>query len=453
MSTFVPNRKSFGSKSNKSTTSRKGPVVSSRFLKPTISSTLKKRELNLMKGDDESKSLTETIGKTSTISRNRSPAPIKYLAKSPMKLTPKFVSKRESPAIKPKTPRILPKKMNKSIKENVIKPSPVKVPVPPKNSTRKLVYESKPIEGIDFKFEIPSNFAKKRDSKAAEKSDQENMNDVKFSDITNQNYDAISSTTPLRCITGKSSVVRSSISLLQSINGSGKSTPNITPYKMMRRSKENGKNGDQGITSLEEKIKQLEKQIYESKLIRPDDEDSDQNEFLDGISQIDVKEMIESNKKFSVKVSEPEQPKVKETIVEEIKSIKPKLDIEENVNFLELDNMLGQINNALKIGALPSKSSEQTKRFESITTTNLNSDKSSEGFRSPKARNSSAKSKTKSASKKGKVCRRRRSNRNKKTYENINLVQKNHGENDEWFKDNEVWTRSRKRRKLRETEY
>lgn len=341
MSAFVPNRKSFGSKSNKSTTSRKGPVVSSRFLKPTISSTLKKRELNLMKGDDESKSLTETIGKTSTISRNRSPAPIKFLAKSPMKLTPKFTNKRESPAIKPRIPRILPKKVNKSIKENVIKPSPVKLPVPPKNYTKKLTYESKPIEGIDFKFEIPSNFGKKRDIKADGKADQENTIDEKFADITNQNFDAISSTTPLRCITGKSSVVRSNISLLQSINGSGKSTPNITPYKMMRRSKENGKNGDQGITSLEEKIKQLEKQIYESKLIKPDDEDSDQNEFLDGISQIDVKEMIENNKKFSVKAVEPEQPKLKDTIVEEIKSIKPKLDIEENINFLELDNMLG----------------------------------------------------------------------------------------------------------------
>lgn len=100
------------------------------------------------------------------------------------------------------------------------------------------------------------------------------------------------------------------------------------------------------------------------------------------------------------------------------------------------------------------KLQEQTKKFESIATTNLNSDKSSEGFRSPKACNSSAKSKMKSASKKNKVCRRRRSNRNKKTYENIDLVKrKTYGGDDEWFKDNEVWTRSRKKRKLRETEY
>jgi hypothetical protein len=470
MSSVVPNRKSFGNKSNKSNkswSSKRGPTVSSRFLKPTISSTLKKRELNMMKGDDENKSLTETVGKTSTLSKHKSPALSKFLSKSPLKPISKFINRRMSPAVKPKVMRIPSKKINKSVKENVVKSPPTKIPSQPKNSSRKLNYDPKPIEGIDFKFEIPSILAKpsiltkKRDIKEAEKTDQESVKGIQFADITNQNFDAISTATPLRCITGKSSVVRSSnISLLQSINGSGKSTPNITPYKMMRRNKENDKNGDQGIDSLEEKIKQLERQIYDSKLIKPDDEESDQNEFLDGISQIDVKEIIESNIKKSAKTIEPEeQIKPKATIPEEIKLIKPKTDNEdsengENNEIKELEDILGQVYSTINLDEkLSRKLQDQAKKCESITTGLLNSVKNDDDMEPPELRNSSAKSNRKLATKKTKQIRRRRSNRNKKTYDHIDLLKKTHRRNDEWFKDNEVWTRSRKKRKFRETEY
>jgi hypothetical protein len=392
-----------------------------------------------MKGDDENKSLTETVGKTSTLSKHRSPGLSKLLSKSPVKPISKFINRRMSPAVKPKVIRIPSKK----------------------NSSRKLKYEPKPIEGIDFKFEIPSILTKKRDIKEAEKADQESVKGIQFADITNQNVDGISSATPLRCITGKSSAVRSSnISLLQSINGSGKSTPNITPYKMMRRNKENGKDGDQGIDWLEEKIKQLERQIYDSKLIKPDDEESDQNEFLDGISQIDVKEIIESNIKNSAKTIEPEeQSKLKETIPEQIKSIKPKTENEdsendENDEIKELEDILGQVYSTINLDEkLSRKLQDQAKKCESITTGLLNSVKIDDDMESPELRNSSAKSNKKLATKKTKQIRRRRSNRNKKTYDHIDLLKKTHRRNDEWFKDNEVWTRSRKKRKFRETEY
>lgn len=53
---------------------------------------------------------------------------------------------------------------------------------------------------IDCKFDIPLNFAKKRDLKAADKIDQlSNQESSKeFADISNQNLDVLSSTTPMR---------------------------------------------------------------------------------------------------------------------------------------------------------------------------------------------------------------------------------------------------------------
>ena len=101
------NRRSFGAKSTKSTSSKR--AITACFLKPTISSSLKRRQLALLNGEEEVVSLTETIGKSSWVSR-KSPAaskiPTKTLSKSPIKVVSRFkesfISKKASPAIKTK---------------------------------------------------------------------------------------------------------------------------------------------------------------------------------------------------------------------------------------------------------------------------------------------------------------------------------------------------------------
>lgn len=378
-----------------------------------------------MNGDEENESLTDTIGKTSTLSRKKSPA----IKRPPMKSPAKFISKwKENVTVKVSSPAIRPR-LQRSVKQAVKNDKDNSE----KNiSSRKLDYEVKPIEGIDFKFEIPENLGKKRDQKASEKGDQDSVKDSQkeFADITNQNIDALSSATPLRCITGKSSVVRSNISLLQSINGSGKSTPNITPYKMMRLNKENGKGGSQNITNLEKKIKELEEQILQSKMIRVDDEDeeAENNEFLDGMSQIDVSSMIKparekrSSPSKASERSQKSQKSVKkpETTEEPVQDIEASNDYEEPDEIKELENMIGQVFSTIQRDPKLSVSmQDKIKQYESVASDLLNSVKTQNSndpiMKSPLPRFSTSSRSKKSAQKrKNKPGRRRRSNRNKK---------------------------------------
>ena len=130
----------------------------------------------------------------------------------------------------------------------------------------------------------------------------------------NFTLDTISNGTGMRCPTigGKSSVASCNISLLQSVNGSGRSTPILTPYKMMRMTKENTANN---IDKLEFKILELEKQILKTKAASKDEED--QNEFLDGVSQIDASAMIKEN------LDHIQSLQPKEAIMEPAKTVEP----------------------------------------------------------------------------------------------------------------------------------
>jgi hypothetical protein len=425
MSSEPVNRKSFGTKSNKSNGSKKMNLTPRCFWKPTISSTLKRRQISAMNGDEENESLTDTIGKTSTMSKRKSPA----IKRPPMKSPAKFISKwKENITAKVPSPAIRPR-LQRSVKQavEILKEKPEK-----NTSSRKLDYEAKPIEGIDCKFEIPENLGKKRDQKASEKGDQDSLkgSQKEFADITNQNIDALSNATPLRCITGKSSVVRSSISLLQSINGSGKSTPNITPYKMMRMNKDNGKDGTQNITHLEKKIKELEEQILQSKMIKVDDEDeeAENNEFLDGMSQIDVSSMIKparEKRSSPSKASERSQRSQKsikkpEIIENQVQKNEESKDYEEPDEIKELENMIGQVFSTIqKDPKLSVSIQDKIKQYENVASDLLNSVKTQCSndpiMKSPLPRFSASSRSKKSAQKrKNKPGRRRRSNRNKK---------------------------------------
>jgi len=444
----VPNRRSFGNKSTKSTSSKR--AVSRCFWMPTISSQLKIRQQSLLKGEDgEVESLTDTVGKTSTVSRYKSPAASKVIPKSPMKPVSRFkenvLAKRASPAIKPRIQKPV-KKPVKSVKENIVKKEPViktpeiKPAAPPSTSSRKLNYSIKPKEPVKCKFEIPNNL-NRRESKALEikaEKESEKQASKEFSDITNNNFDALSSATPMRCETGKSSVVRSNISLLQSLPGSAKSTPNITPYKMMRRNKDNGKDGAHDISDLENKIRELEEQIMQSKMIRLEDDD---NEFLDGMSQIDGNKLVQENRRQDV-VSSPKFSPVKELPeaenqppsvesspqkppVEEEKAL-PKDENDEPDEIKELEAMLGQVFSTLqKDKKLPNTLQHKIKAYENLTSDLLKSVKgqeSNECIKSPVNRNSdSIKSKKSAQKSRGMQIKRRRSNRNRKRYNCIDL--------------------------------
>ena len=374
--------------------------------------------------------------------------------------------KHKSPALKARFPRMT-KKVLKTPKENSI---PTVKPVQPKNSSKKLEYNPKPVEGINFNFEIPENLSKKREIKAGEKANQQNEKDgfKEFADITNQsNMDVVCSTTPLRCITGKSSIVRSSISLLQSINGSGKSTPNITPYKMMRMNKENGKDGTHNISNLELKIKELEQQIMKTKFNKPEDLESENNEFLDDMSQIDFSSMIKSVKK-PAKPSSPskaseqskkseDEEKSEEEEKNEKEEPKPQSDNEDEPDEIkELESMIGQVFSTIqKDQKLSSTLQDKIKEYEHITNnlfTSVRSQSNNDFKKStPKVElSASCKSKKSAQKSKKKPGRRRRSNRHKKRYDHIEIYQKNSRRDNEWFQDNEVWTRSRKRKKLQD---
>lgn len=453
MSSTVPNRRSFGNRSTKSTSSKR--AVSRCFWMPTISSQLKIRQAGMLKGEEgEVESLTDTVGKTSTISRRKSPAPSKVVAKSPIKPVSRFkeniLAKRASPAIKPRLQRY-PRNPVKSVKENVVKKEPViKAPeiksvAPASTSSRKLNYSVKPKEPVKCKFEIPNNL-KRRDSKALEikaekekEKENEKQPSKEFADITNHNFDALSSTTPMRCETGKSSVVRSNISLLQSLPGSAKSTPNITPYKMMRRNKEGGKDGAHDISDLENKIRELEEQIMQSKKIRVDDDD---NEFLDGMSQIDGNKLVQENRKPDVEPSpvkfdpveelpeaenQPpsEEPSPVKPPVEEEKAL-PKDENDEPDEIKELEAMLGQVFSTLqKDKKLPNILQDKIKAYENLTSDLLKSVKgqgADEVVKTPANRHSeSAKSKKSAQKPKSRQVKRRRSSRNRRRYNCIDL--------------------------------
>ena len=82
---------------------------------------------------------------------------------------------------------------NLAKKESKVNKKSVKIasPAPPKKIAPK-VAPRKPVEGIDFAFEIPQNLTlKKREVKAADKAKE-------FADITNQNSESMSNATPMR---------------------------------------------------------------------------------------------------------------------------------------------------------------------------------------------------------------------------------------------------------------
>lgn len=401
MSSVYSGRKSIGNRSNKSGSSKRGPKVSSRFWKPTISSSLKKREFGAWKENEENENLTETTPKADKLKKGKSPRPIKFLYKSPMKSASRLSNKFPSPATKPrvpKAPRRTPKNTQKTVKPQK-SPRPQKFqkshkipklpkspaskpdkeniasPLPPPNNLL-TVTEEKPLEGLDFKFEIPETLVKKRDKKAAEKT-EESKQIQDLADITNCNLDAISSSTPMRCVTGKSSVVRSSISLLQSDPGSGKSTPNITPYKVMRKNKENGKDGTQNIEDLTNKIKRLEQDIFKSKNLPLEEEYSENNEFLEGISEIDGDELLKKTLKDQgldiqkgedveeqIVLQEPSPEKVEPTLPEPT----DQTQLEDISEIKELEAMIGKVFNTIKKDdKLSSNLQSKIKAYENLT--------------------------------------------------------------------------------------
>ena len=214
MSSVISGRKSFGSRSNKSVSSKRAPKVSSRFWKPTISSILKKRELGLIKEDEENENLTESGKTTRSIPSGKSPKARKMIYKSPAKSVSRLSNKFPSPAGKPRVPKA-PRRINKihrkpisNNKENRFSPRPMKRNILKRMTPKKPTRESKIIkpkptpEEIDFKFEIPGSLSKKRDQKAADKIEEAkevNQEDNKeISDITNINLETISNSTPMR---------------------------------------------------------------------------------------------------------------------------------------------------------------------------------------------------------------------------------------------------------------
>lgn len=378
-------------------------------------------------------------------SRKKSPAPKKMPMKSPIKPASRFNDnfslRRISPMPKKTVPlRGVKKCVNENFvrKENVIKPAETKKETPPKTSSRKLEYSSKPVEGIDFNFEIPTILMKKRDSKANDKTENDSCkgSHKEFADITNQNIDGLSSTTPIRCITGKSSVVRSDLSFLNSNLGSGKSTPNITPYKMMRRNKENGKDGN-NITSLELKIKELEEQILKSKTMKDDDEEENENnDFLDGMSQVDVSKLAKEKpipvapKKIEpVIIEEPvvEKEKTPEKPIEESKPEPEEIlevpeSEEEAEDIAELENMLGKVFTTLKKDQkLPTILQDKIKAYENLTTDLMRSVKNPQVVIKSPEEPQSCRSRKSAQKRKNRPGRRRRSNRHKKKYDSIDL--------------------------------
>ncbi|CAI2367625.1 unnamed protein product [Moneuplotes crassus] len=476
MSSVVSGRKSIGSKSNKSGSSKRYANVSSRFWKPTISSKLKARELGLIKETEEenlNKEITENKPKTpQKFQRGKSPRSNK-MYKSPAKPSSRLSNRFPSPAVKPRIPKV-PRRINKVIKSKITNAKENKPfsPVVKKSALKKSVKKQKlinpvPVEGIDFRFEIPETLPKKRDKKLSEKVEEEKEAQKPASkellDITNSNLDAISSSTPIRCLTGKSSVVRSSISLLQSDPGSGKSTPNVTPYKILRKNKENGKDGSKNIDDLTQKIKKLEEDIFKSKNMNYEDEYSENNEFLDGISQIDGNELLKKNLEdqglllVHDNVQKEEQtPKP----VEENPEIGEENQDEDIAEIKELEAMIGQVFKTIKKDeTLSNKLQSKIKAYESLTSDLLNSVSNvnkGENFEDSQeqvqtswktSKGSKLLSSARSARKRNKPGRRRRSNRNKTTYDCIEIY-KQDCRDEEWFKDNEVWTRSRKRRNL-----
>lgn len=155
MSTYssFQNRRSFGNKSTKSTSSKR--AITACFLKPTISSSLKRRQLSGLNGDDDVVSLTETIGKSSWVSK-KSPAlskgPIKPLVKSPIKAVSRFrdsylpkkftaanKSKPASPAVrsKPPSPTIKMRQASPVVKNKLASTNKNKFQKPSKENSQK----------------------------------------------------------------------------------------------------------------------------------------------------------------------------------------------------------------------------------------------------------------------------------------------------------------------------
>ena len=298
--------------------------------------------------------------------------------------------------------------------------------------------------------------------KAADKIDQlSNQESSKeFADITNQNFDGLSSTTPMRWITGKSSVVRSSISLLQSISGSGKSTPNITPYKMMRKNKEGGKDGTTNISNLEIKIKELEEQIMQSKQNRIDDEEDEvDNEFLDGIQHINsraerIKASKEETKEIVIEESPEKSLKSEASLSKNSKqtsspeSKESDREVSENLDIKELEEMLGQVYSTLRNKAGAHKQKEEIAYHDSINSSAKSSNNNSDEEVKTYAQASDAfKAKRFSHKRSSKPTKRRKSSRHKRKYDHIELFHDTSWWKDEWFRDNEVWTRARMRKK------
>ena len=160
---------------------------------------------------------------------------------------------------------------------------------------------------------------------------------------------------------------------------------------MMRKNKENGKDGTHNIENLELKIKQLEQEIFKSKNLEFDDEESEENEFLDGISQIDGNEMIKKNLKEHCEKFPPVEetkrnktPKLIKPVKNNIKitgksPCKPKL-FEDDIDVIkEMEAILGNVVQIVKKDdKLPQSLQNKISASESLITDLLNSVKNPE---------------------------------------------------------------------------
>ncbi len=112
--------------------------------------------------------------------------------------------------------------------------------------------------------------------------------------------------------------------------------------------------------------------------------------------------------------------------------------------------MIGQVFKTIKSdNNLSTTLQSKIKTYESLTTDLLKSvnEPTQQEHQLSSTKRSKLLSSARSARRRNRPGRRRRSNRNKTTYDHIEIYNQE-SRDEEWFKDNEVWTRSRKRKNL-----
>ncbi|CAI2367525.1 unnamed protein product [Moneuplotes crassus] len=479
MSSLILGRKSIGSRSNKSGSSKRSMKISSRFLKPTISSVLKRKELGMINESDKNENLTENNPKI--LKPQKRDSLRAKINKSSLKSASILRNKHFSPTVNPKIQKA-PRRINKPRKPSIVnnKENKLATSISKGESLKRPRQQSKiegldSIEEIDFKFLIPETFAKKRDKKCVEKVKEskkiEELSSKELCDITNSNYYAIQNSIQPRCVIGKTSAARSSISLLLSDPGSEESTPITTPYKMMIDNKENSKDGTQNIEDLTNKIKKLEENDIYSKNMALEDEYSGNNELLEGISQIGGSELLKKNLEDQemslVRIDKQQNEEQQNECVEKEDIIKEGLskeqdqvnEIAETAEIKEPEAMIGQgfkiekdanysarfQNKSEDYGSLTASLLQTTNNDDKIERNKKSSDQAENSLKTDQGSKLSLCIRSKRSRNKQK--RRRRSNRTKTTYDHIEIYKQDCWD-EEWFKNNEVWTRSRKRRHL-----